>query len=92
MLCYCDLSLLYMKLNNFSYIENPESLDKIESQVRNKFWEIPNRDRSCPHFPGQPCTSEHLQVTTDALVLAVFLFLQDSVMCLISILMMQYNR
>lgn len=39
-----------------------ESLDKIESRVHNKFQEIPNKDRSCPRFPGQPCTSEHLQV------------------------------
>lgn len=39
-----------------------ESLDKIESQVNNKFQDISNRDRSSLHFPGQPCMSEHLQI------------------------------
>ncbi|XP_071716303.1 insulin-degrading enzyme-like 1, peroxisomal [Rutidosis leptorrhynchoides] len=39
-----------------------DSLDKIESSVLNKFEEIRNIDRSEPIFPGQPCTSEHLQI------------------------------
>ncbi|KAK1366199.1 insulin-degrading enzyme-like 1, peroxisomal [Heracleum sosnowskyi] len=39
-----------------------ESLDKIESQVNNKFQDISNRDRRSLYFPGQPCMSEHLQI------------------------------
>lgn len=39
-----------------------ESLDKIESQVHDKFQDISNIDRSSLHFPGQPCMSEHLQI------------------------------
>ncbi|GFY98227.1 insulinase (Peptidase family M16) family protein [Actinidia rufa] len=39
-----------------------ESLDKIQSQVESKFQEIRNIDRSYPHFPGHPCTSDYLQV------------------------------
>ncbi|KAL4558067.1 hypothetical protein LXL04_036263 [Taraxacum kok-saghyz] len=39
-----------------------ESLDKIESRVLSKFQEIRNTDRIRPGFPGQPCTSEHLQI------------------------------
>ncbi|KAF8403789.1 hypothetical protein HHK36_011895 [Tetracentron sinense] len=39
-----------------------ESLDKIQSLVEYKFQEIRNTDRSCFHFPGQPCTPEHLQI------------------------------
>lgn len=39
-----------------------ESLDKIESQVNDKFQDISNRNRSSLHFPGQPCMSEHLQI------------------------------
>nr|XP_043635707.1 insulin-degrading enzyme-like 1, peroxisomal [Erigeron canadensis] len=39
-----------------------ESLDKIESSVLSKFQEIRNINRKQPSFPGQPCTSEHLQV------------------------------
>ncbi|KAJ9565592.1 hypothetical protein OSB04_001558 [Centaurea solstitialis] len=38
-----------------------ESLDKIESRVLSTFNEIRNIDRIHPSFPGQPCTSEHLQ-------------------------------
>lgn len=39
-----------------------ESLDKIQGLVENKFQDIRNTGRSRLHFPGQPCTSEHLQV------------------------------
>ncbi|GLT74479.1 hypothetical protein SLA2020_462740 [Shorea laevis] len=39
-----------------------ESLDKIQSLVEDKFQEIKNSDRSFPSLPGQPCTSEHLQI------------------------------
>ncbi|PSS15673.1 Insulin-degrading enzyme-like 1, peroxisomal [Actinidia chinensis var. chinensis] len=39
-----------------------ESLDKIQSLVETKFQEIRNIDRSYPHFPGHPCTSDYLQV------------------------------
>ncbi|XP_021283487.1 insulin-degrading enzyme-like 1, peroxisomal [Herrania umbratica] len=43
-----------------------ESLDKIQSLVEDKFQEIRNSDRSCFVFPGQPCTSEHLQILVQA--------------------------
>ncbi|KAM7530076.1 hypothetical protein LguiB_033486 [Lonicera macranthoides] len=43
-----------------------ESLDKIQSLVENKFQEIRNKDRSSLCFPGQPCTSEHLQILVKA--------------------------
>ncbi|KAI3750269.1 hypothetical protein L2E82_20902 [Cichorium intybus] len=43
-------------------IYTKESLDKIESSVLSKFQEIRNIDRIRPSFPGQPCTSEHLQI------------------------------
>ncbi|KAM7505463.1 hypothetical protein LguiB_004367 [Lonicera macranthoides] len=43
-----------------------ESLDKIESLVQGKFEEIPNIDRSCLYFPGQPCTAEHLEILVKA--------------------------
>ncbi|RVW16489.1 Insulin-degrading enzyme-like 1, peroxisomal [Vitis vinifera] len=39
-----------------------ESLDKIQSLVEHKFQEIQNKDRSNFQIPGQPCTSEHLQI------------------------------
>lgn len=39
-----------------------DSLDKIQSLVDQKFFEIRNTDQSCFSFPGQPCTSEHLQI------------------------------
>lgn len=39
-----------------------ESLDKIQILAEDKFQEITNKDRSRFSFPGQPCTSEHLQV------------------------------
>lgn len=43
-----------------------ESLDKIQTIVEDTFQEIRNTDRSCFHFPGQPCTSEHLQILVRA--------------------------
>ena len=39
-----------------------EKLDKIQNMVEDKFQDIRNTDGSCFHCPGQPCTSEHLQV------------------------------
>lgn len=39
-----------------------EKLDKIQNMVEDKFQDIRNTDRSCFHCPGQPCTSEHLQI------------------------------
>jgi insulysin len=39
-----------------------EKLDKIQGLVEDKFKDIRNIDRSCLRFPGEPCTSEHLQV------------------------------
>lgn len=39
-----------------------DSLDKIQSLVDQNFFEIRNTDQSCFSFPGQPCTSEHLQI------------------------------
>ncbi|KAK0594994.1 hypothetical protein LWI29_002428 [Acer saccharum] len=43
-----------------------ESLDKIQTIVEGKFQEIRNTNRSCFHCPGQPCTSEHLQILVRA--------------------------
>ncbi|KAK6945293.1 Peptidase M16, N-terminal [Dillenia turbinata] len=43
-------------------IHAKESLDKIQNLVEQKFQEIRNTDRSFFHCPGQPCTSEHLQI------------------------------
>ncbi|KAK9987478.1 hypothetical protein SO802_032429 [Lithocarpus litseifolius] len=39
-----------------------EKLDKIQNMVEDKFQDIRNTDQSCFHCPGQPCTSEHLQI------------------------------
>ncbi|KAM1079537.1 hypothetical protein FF1_014341 [Malus domestica] len=43
-------------------IYGKESLDKIQATVEDKFKGIRNIDRSCLHFSGEPCTSEHLQI------------------------------
>ncbi|MBA0759774.1 hypothetical protein Gotri_022609 [Gossypium trilobum] len=43
-------------------VYSKESLDKIQCLVEDKFQEIRNSDRSRFQFPGQPCTSEHLEV------------------------------
>ncbi|KAI9161372.1 hypothetical protein LWI28_016770 [Acer negundo] len=43
-----------------------ESLDKIQTIVEGKFQGIRNTNRSSFHFPGQPCTSEHLQILVRA--------------------------
>lgn len=40
----------------------PESLDEIQKLVENKFEGIQNTQKSYLHFPGHPCTPEHLQV------------------------------
>ncbi|KAA8517097.1 hypothetical protein F0562_017390 [Nyssa sinensis] len=47
-------------------VYSKESLDKTQILVENKFQEIRNIDRSCLRFPGQPCTSEHLQILVKA--------------------------
>lgn len=39
-----------------------DNLDKIQGLVEENFKDIKNTDRSCPRFPDQPCTSEHLQI------------------------------
>ncbi|XP_065857440.1 insulin-degrading enzyme-like 1, peroxisomal isoform X2 [Euphorbia lathyris] len=39
-----------------------ESLDKIQTLVEDKFQQIKNNDRCCLSFPGEPCSSEHLQL------------------------------
>ena len=44
-----------------------ESVDKIQGLVENKFQDIRNTDRNLFRFPGQPCTSEHLQVCTSSM-------------------------
>ncbi|KAD0702505.1 hypothetical protein E3N88_43836 [Mikania micrantha] len=43
-------------------VYSKENLDKIESSVLSKFQEIRNINRDHLRFPGQPCSSEHLQV------------------------------
>lgn len=65
-----DTRLELIKLYEENYSANlmnlviyaKESLDKIQSLVEEKFQEIRNNDRSCFSFPGQPCSSEHLQI------------------------------
>ncbi|KAG6771274.1 hypothetical protein POTOM_022622 [Populus tomentosa] len=65
-----DTRLELIKLYEENYSANlmnlviyaKESLDKIQSLVEDKFQEIRNNDRSCFSFPGQPCSSEHLQI------------------------------
>ncbi|GLT96021.1 hypothetical protein SLE2022_136700 [Rubroshorea leprosula] len=47
-------------------VYSKESLDKIQSLVEDKFQEIGNSGRSFPSFPGQPCSSEHLQILVRA--------------------------
>ncbi|OVA19405.1 Peptidase M16 [Macleaya cordata] len=47
-------------------IYGKKSLDELQSLVDHKFKEIRNTDRSCFHYPGQPCTSEHLQILVKA--------------------------
>ncbi|KAL5540423.1 hypothetical protein UlMin_044939 [Ulmus minor] len=39
-----------------------ENLDKVQGLVEEKFREIRNTDRNGFCFPGQPCTSEHLEI------------------------------
>ncbi|XP_048236137.1 insulin-degrading enzyme-like 1, peroxisomal isoform X2 [Ricinus communis] len=43
-----------------------ESLDAIQSLVEDKFQEIRSNNGSCISFPGQPCTSDHLQILVRA--------------------------
>ncbi|KAF3442698.1 hypothetical protein FNV43_RR16615 [Rhamnella rubrinervis] len=44
-----------------------EDLDKIQGLVEQKFQEIRNNDHNSFRFPGQPCTSEHLQILVRAI-------------------------
>ncbi|CAL1352436.1 unnamed protein product [Linum trigynum] len=43
-----------------------ESLDELQGVVEEKFQAIPNHERSCFSFPGQPFLSEHLQILARA--------------------------
>ncbi|KAL0720420.1 hypothetical protein Bca4012_035019 [Brassica carinata] len=43
-----------------------ESLDKIQDLVEGMFQEVQNTNKTIPRFPGQPCTSEHLQILVKA--------------------------
>ncbi|KAH9679021.1 Insulin-degrading enzyme-like 1 (peroxisomal) [Citrus sinensis] len=47
-------------------VYSKESVDKIQGLVENKFRDIRNTDRNRFRFPGQPCTSEHLQILVRA--------------------------
>ncbi|KAL9411811.1 hypothetical protein AB3S75_045418 [Citrus x aurantiifolia] len=47
-------------------VYSKESVDKIQGLVENKFQDIRNTDRNHFRFPGQPCTSEHLQILVRA--------------------------
>ncbi|GLT40736.1 hypothetical protein SLA2020_148490 [Shorea laevis] len=47
-------------------VYSKESLDKIQSLVEDKFQEIRTCGRSFLSFPGQPCSSEHLQILVRA--------------------------
>ncbi|EPS70250.1 insulin degrading enzyme, partial [Genlisea aurea] len=39
-----------------------DGLDEIERLVKCKFQDIPNKDRNCTRFPGQPCDSRNLSI------------------------------
>ncbi|XP_074569326.1 insulin-degrading enzyme-like 1, peroxisomal isoform X2 [Curcuma longa] len=43
-----------------------EGLDAIQSLVEQKFCDIQNSGRNNSYFPGQPCSSEHLQILVKA--------------------------
>ncbi|KAL0665854.1 hypothetical protein Bca4012_028558 [Brassica carinata] len=43
-----------------------ESLDKIQDLVEGMFQEVQNTNKTIPRFPGQPCTSDHLQILVKA--------------------------
>lgn len=43
-----------------------DSLDEIQTLVQRKFQGIRNIERNYFHFPGQPCSSEHLQILVKA--------------------------
>ncbi|KAK3446693.1 hypothetical protein EUGRSUZ_A02355 [Eucalyptus grandis] len=43
-------------------VYSKENLDEILCLVEGKFQEIQNTDKSTSRFPGQPCSSEHLQI------------------------------
>ncbi|XP_028553787.1 insulin-degrading enzyme-like 1, peroxisomal [Dendrobium catenatum] len=43
-----------------------ESLDEIKTLVESKFQDIRNIGRNYLHFPGEPCSSEHLQILVKA--------------------------
>ncbi|KAL3755299.1 hypothetical protein ACJRO7_002362 [Eucalyptus globulus] len=47
-------------------VYSKENLDEIYSLVKDKFQEILNTDKSRSHFPGQPCSTEHLQILVKA--------------------------
>ncbi|KAE8651155.1 hypothetical protein Csa_001022 [Cucumis sativus] len=44
-----------------------EKLDEVQILVENIFQDIPNHNCNRANFPGQPCTSEHLQVLVRAI-------------------------
>ncbi|KAK8953318.1 Zinc-metallopeptidase, peroxisomal [Platanthera guangdongensis] len=43
-----------------------ENLDEIQTLVERKFQDIRNIGRNYLHFPGEPCSSEHLQIIVKA--------------------------
>ncbi|KAK8918647.1 Zinc-metallopeptidase, peroxisomal [Platanthera zijinensis] len=43
-----------------------ENLDEIQTLVERKFRDIRNIGRNYLHFPGEPCSSEHLQIIVKA--------------------------
>ncbi|KAK9664344.1 hypothetical protein RND81_14G035000 [Saponaria officinalis] len=47
-------------------VYSKDSLDNIERLVESKFQHIPNTNRNFNSFPGQPCTSDHLQILVKA--------------------------
>ncbi|XP_050230327.1 insulin-degrading enzyme-like 1, peroxisomal [Mercurialis annua] len=47
-------------------IYGKDNLDAIQSLVENNFQGIRSNDRKCISFPGQPLTSEHLQILVKA--------------------------
>lgn len=73
-LCILDFYTFEYQLNWILFVWIcSDSLDKAQTLVQNKFQEIRNIDRSGPCFAGQPCTSEHLQVSEQSYLIVMLI-------------------
>ncbi|KAI3905630.1 hypothetical protein MKX01_036539, partial [Papaver californicum] len=61
----CYDALVCNNCRELGYIR--ENLDDLQSLVDQKFKEIRNTDKSCFHYPAQPCKPEHLQILVKAI-------------------------